>query len=196
MRLRLAALALAGLLALPALAVATAPLSPEQQRRLDDGEILVLDILPPGGDVKPSQGGTAVVLVHASPDIVWRVITDYRGHAGLFPRVVDAEVLETDPQRALVRYTLGVGPFSFGFHVTNVPDTGRARLDWRLAHGRPNDLFRDSWGYWQVEPDRRGAILTYAMAARTVLPAFLTRGADREGLMQTLRAVRARAEQR
>jgi hypothetical protein len=94
----------------------------------------------------------------------------------------------------LVRYVVGVGPFSFGFHVNNYPNQARNRLAWRLARERRNDLFRDSWGYWEVQPDARGAILTYAMAARTALPAFLTRGAERGGLVETIKAVRARAE--
>jgi hypothetical protein len=37
-------------------------------------------------------------------------------------------------------------------------------------------------------------LLTYAMAARTVLPGFLTRGVERGGLVETLKAVRQRAE--
>ncbi len=65
---------------------------------------------------------------------------------------------------------------------------------WHLAHERQNELFRDKWGYWQVEPHRDGTMLTYAMATRTVLPAFLTRGAERNGLIETLKAVRKRAE--
>lgn len=68
------------------------------------------------------------------------------------------------------------------------------RLQWQLASGRSNQLFRQSWGYWQIEPHRDGALLTYAMAAQTVLPAFLTRGAEREGLVDTIKAVRDRAE--
>ncbi len=38
-------------------------------------------------------------------------------------------------------------------------------------------------------------VLTYAMAAHTVLPAFLTRGSERDGLVATVKAVRDRAEQ-
>src|SRR5437867_2970329 len=40
-----------------------------------------------------------------------------------------------------------------------------------------------------------GVLLTYAMAARTMLPQFLTRVAERDGLVETVRAVRERAEQ-
>jgi hypothetical protein len=104
-------------------------------------------------------------------------------------------VLETGAEHALVRYVVGVGPLSFGFHVHNYPDASRRRLEWRLAQERANDLFHDSWGYWQIEPRGRDVLLTYAMAARTVLPAFMTGSAERDGLVQTLKAVRARAEQ-
>jgi hypothetical protein len=178
----------------PPIASASPILTADEQRRLERGDVVVLNLLPPGGSGKAGQGGTAVSLVHANPAAVWRLLIDYRGHSGLYPRVVYAEVLDSDATHVLVRYVVGVGPFSFGFHVNNYPNQARSRLAWRLARERRNDLFRDSWGYWEVQPDARGAILTYAMAARTALPAFLTRGAERGGLVETIKAVRARAE--
>lgn len=171
-------------------------LSSEQQWRLDRGEVILLDVLPPGGAGNGLQGGTALGVVHASPETVWRVLVDYPRHAGLYPRVVGAEVLESEPARALVRYVVAVGPFSFGFHVNNYPDARHGRLAWHLAQERANDLFRENWGYWRIEPRPDGTMLTYAIASRTVLPAFLTRGAEREALVETLRAVRERAEGR
>lgn len=166
----------------------------EERARLDSGEVVLLDRLPPGGGRDAGEGGTALSVVHAAVGAVWRVLLDYPGHAGLYPSVVRADVLESDPSRALVRYVIQVGPFSFGFHVNNYPDLANHRLDWRLAQGRPNGLFRDTWGYWEVQPDGSGALLTYAMGARTVLPKFLTRGAERDGLVETIKAVRERAE--
>jgi len=170
-----------------------AALSPDLLARLERGEIVVLDVLPPGGK-GDGQGGTAMVKIHASPERVWQVLVDYRGHRGLYPRVVDAQVLEVDTDHVLVRYVIGVGPFAFGFHVNSFPRPAQRRIEWRLAHERPNDLFRDNWGYWEIHPRADGVVLTYAMAARTVLPAFLTRGAERDGLVATLKAVRERAE--
>jgi Polyketide cyclase / dehydrase and lipid transport len=178
----------------PAVATGGPALSSNQLTRLDHGDVVLVDALPPGGDPEHSQGGTAIIVVRAAPETVWRILLDYDRHAGLYPRVVAARVLESGVGRALVRYTLGVGPFSFGFHVNNYPDAERRRLTWRLAIDQHNDLFRDSWGYWQVEADPRGTLLTYAMAARTVLPRFLTRTAERDGLRETLRAVRQRAQ--
>ncbi len=180
---------------LPVPGATAVELSSDQQRRLEGGEVVVVNVLPPGGGAKASQGGTVLALVHASPEAVWQVLLDYARHPGLYPRVVGTQVLESDADHALVRYVLGIGPFSFGFHVNNYPDEMNRRIEWRLAQERPNDLFRESWGYWQIDPRPRGALVTYAMAARTVLPAFLTRGAERDGLVETLKAVRERAEQ-
>src|SRR5207247_11075268 len=115
--------------------------------------------------------------------------------SGRYGRVAGAEVHEAHAGGALVRDVGGLGPCSFGSHVNNYPDEERGRLVWSLGRDRRNGLFRDTWGYWQVEPRGEGVILTYAMAARTALPAFLTRGAERDGLVETLRAVRERAEQ-
>jgi hypothetical protein len=171
-------------------------LLPHERARLDSGEVVLLDRLPPGGGGGLGAGGTALSVVHATTGAVWRVLLDYQGHAGLYPSVIRADVLESDGSRALVRYVIKVGPFSFGFHVNNYPDRANNRLDWRLAQGRPNGLFRDTWGYWEVQPDASGVLLTYAMGARTVLPSFLTRGAERDGLVETIKAVRERAERR
>ncbi len=85
-------------------------LSEEQWRRLDRGEVVILDLLPSGGLNKPDQGGTGLVLVRASPDAVWRLLLDYRGHAGLYPSVVGTEVLAQSLDQALVRYVIGVDP--------------------------------------------------------------------------------------
>jgi ribosome-associated toxin RatA of RatAB toxin-antitoxin module len=169
-------------------------LSREEQRRLERGEVVVLDLLPPGGPGKDAHGGTAISLVKAPPERVWQVLVDYPRHSGLYPRVTAAKVLERDPAHALVRYVIGVGPFAFDFHIDNYPDPARLRLEWRLAHGRSNGLFRENWGYWQVEPHGDSVRLTYSMAARIALPAFLTRGAERDGLVEAIKAVRDRAE--
>lgn len=177
----------------PGFSGATA-LSDGQMRRLERGEVVLLDVLPPGPVGSGAQGGTGMIVVRAAPDAVWRVLVDYAGHPGLYPHVVSADVLQRDGWHALVRYTIGVGPFSFAFHIRNYPDESRGRLVFRLAREQSNDLFRENWGYWQVEGHAAGTLLTYAMASRTVLPAFLTRGAERDGLAETLKAVRQRAE--
>src|SRR5207247_4021408 len=98
-------------------------LSANQLWRLEHGEIVVLDVVPPGGGIwQQGQGGTAVTFVNASPKTVWRVLVGYPRHRGLYPRLTRAQMLAGDRGRTLVRYVVGVGPLSFGFHVDHYPD--------------------------------------------------------------------------
>jgi hypothetical protein len=168
-------------------------MSADQQHRLAAGEVVVLDILPPNA-TESARGGTAVALVRAAPEHVWPVLVDYRGHPRYYPRVVSAELVEADAQHALVRYEVGVGPFTFGFYMIKYPDPVRRRIDWRLDTSHPNNFFRENTGYWQVDPAAGGSLVTYAIAVRTILPGFATLGAERESLVDTIKKLRKLAE--
>jgi len=169
-------------------------LSPEQVSRIDRGEIVLLDALPSGGPDGGGNGGIAFAKVQATPEDIWKLLTSYTDQVGLYPHVIRVEVLEASSVHALVRYVVGVGPFSFGFHINNFPDEPRHHIDYRLDRQRSNGLFRYCWGFWDVQPIGNGSLLVYGLGGRTVLPAFLTRGVERDGLLQTVQAVRARAE--
>jgi ribosome-associated toxin RatA of RatAB toxin-antitoxin module len=164
-------------------------LSADQEHRLAAGEVVVLDTLPPGA-TESAGGGTAVALVRAAPERMWSVLVDYRGHPRYYPRVTSAEVVEADAQHALVRYKVGVGPFSFGFHMIKYPDPVRRRIEWHLDPNRPNNFFRENSGYWQVDPAEGGSLVTYAIAVRTLVPGFFTRGAERQSLVDTIKKLR------
>ena len=168
-------------------------LSADQQHRLAAGEVVVLDILPPDAS-KSAGGGTAVGLVQAAPERVWSVLVDYRGHPRYYPRVVSAELVEADAEHALVRYEVGVGPFSFGFHMMKYPDPVRRRIAWRLDANHANNFFRENTGYWQVDPAEGGSLVTYAIAVRTILPGFVTLGAERRSLVDTIKRLRKLVE--
>jgi len=178
-------------------AVAAPPpgLSDDQQRRLDAGEVILLDALPPGAG-QFAQGGTGIAVVRASPEAVWRVLVDYPGHSRLYPRVVGVEVLEAREGYALIRYAVGIGPFSFRFDIDKYPDRARRRIEWRLADGHSSTLFRENSGYWQVDAAEGVSLVTYAIAVRTILPAFLTRRSERESLVDTINALRMRVAER
>jgi len=168
-------------------------LSESLRTRLRAGEVVVSDTLPPGASAS-ARGGTALALVRASPEQVWRVLTDYPGHPRYYPRVVATEVVERDARRVLVRYQVGIGPFSFGFHMEKFPDERHRRIDWRLAEGHSHALFRENSGYWQIDPADGDSLVTYAIAVRTLLPAFVTRDAERASLTDTVVALRKLVE--
>lgn len=165
-------------------------LSPEQQQRLALGEIVVLDVRPPGAE-PGAGGGTAVALVPASVEQVWAVLTDYPGHPRYYPNVVAAEVLERDGQRVLVRYTVRIGIFSFNFHMHKVADAVGRRIEWQLAQDRSNGLLRENSGYWLVEArPGGGSQVTYAIGVRSYLPGFMTAGSERDSLVDTITGLR------
>jgi ribosome-associated toxin RatA of RatAB toxin-antitoxin module len=181
--------------ALVAVVSAAAPdLSADERRRLAAGEVLVRDALPPKASTS-ARGGTALALVRAAPEAVWRVLTDYPGHSRYYPRVVAAELVKGDERHALVRYEVAIGPFSFAFHMDKYPDAKRHRIEWHLADGQSHGLFRENSGYWQVDPADGASLVTYAIAVRTVLPKFLTVGAERDSLTETVTALRKLVEQ-
>lgn len=168
-------------------------LSDDVRTRLRAGEVIVSDTLPPGASAS-ARGGTALALVRASPEHVWRVLTDYPGHPRYYPRVVAAEVVERDARRVLVRYQVGIGPFAFGFDMEKFPDERHRRIDWHLAEGHRHGVFRENSGYWQVDPADGHSLVTYAIAVRTLLPAFITRDSERASLTDTVVALRKLVE--
>jgi hypothetical protein len=184
-------------LATTVLGLVVAPAVPsrgaDQPDRLAAGEVIVLDTLPPGAS-QSAGGGTARGLVRASPERVWAVLVDYRGHSRYYPRVISAEPVEVDAQHALVRYEVGIGPFSFEFHMLKYPDPARRRVEWHLDPNHPNNFFRENRGYWQVDRAEGGSLVTYAIAVRTILPGFVTSGAERQSLVDTINKLRKLVE--
>jgi hypothetical protein len=47
-----------------------------------------------------------------TPELHMAHLVDYRGHPRYYPRVVSAELVEANPQHALVRYAVGVSVLS------------------------------------------------------------------------------------
>ena len=193
LRALLALAVLAGGLVTVASPASLSELSEDQRRRLTAGEVIVGDALPPGAS-ESARGGTALALVRASPEQVWRVLVDYPGHSRYYPRVVAAEVVTSDERRVLVRYQVAIGPFSFAFHMDKFPDPRRRRIDWHLADGHSHGLFRENSGYWQVDAAGAASLVTYAIAVRTLLPPFITRGAEQDSLRETVTSMRTLAE--
>jgi hypothetical protein len=171
---------------------AAAALSPEQRQHLDAGEVVVLDQLPPGASGS-AQGGTAVAIVCAPPARVWDILVDWPNHPALYPRVTHAEVTQTEGARVRVRYTLAIGPLSFDVHMDKHPDPARRRVTWQLAKDQPSRFFTESSGYWQVDEAGADSLVTHAVATRTLLPAFLTRGSQRDSLVATVERLRTQA---
>ncbi len=180
----------------PFWALAAPPaLTPSDLARLGRGEIVFKTDLPFADGAASGNGGTAVALLRADVEAVWRILTDFGHYAGLFPRLMESEIINQEGPRARVRFHVAVGLFNFRFTVAQNVLWGERRIQWRLDRSQANDLFYDTWGYWQLDPAPGGQVLvTYAMGSQTVLPAFLTRGSEQDSVVKTISALKARAE--
>jgi hypothetical protein len=192
-RYRFSLILLASALLLGATPPSSVDLSVEQRQRVAGGEIVLLDVLPPGAG-KDARGATGVAVVRATPAQVWAVLTDYRGHVRYYPRVVGVEVIQADERHALVRYVIAVGPTTVAFHMDKYPDPARRRVEWRLAEGRSNSMFRENTGYWQVDEASGDTVVTYAIAVRTIFPGFFTAGSERQSIIDTITSLRKLVE--
>jgi len=179
----------------PSSVPAAPALSQNDFSRLHRGEIVFKNQIPTVEGRSRGNGGTAVAMLESDMETVWTILTDFEHYAGLFPRVKESEVVDQDGPHALVRFHVAVGPFSFRFSVAHVVSLADRQIRWRLDRTQTNDLFRDTWGYWQLEPlDGTRVLVTYAMGSQTMLPAFLTRGSEQDSVVKTIAALKARVE--
>ena len=74
--------------------------------------------------------------------------------------------------------------------MNKCPDAIRRRIEWQLADGRANSLVRENSGHWHLDEAAGGTLVTYAIAVRTILPAFATSGSERDSLVDTVKALR------
>lgn len=91
------------------------------------------------------------VLVTASPEVVWSVLTDYDNFYKFLPNVISSQVLETNGNRKIVEQVSNrqvlVVKVKSRVRTENT-ETNRERIDFRLIEGDLQQL----QGYWKIEP--------------------------------------------
>ena len=139
----------------------------------------------------------AKVLVKASPDVVWAVLTDYANLSKFLPNVVSSRVIEAQGTRKVVeqvdvRQVLLISRRS-RFRTENI-ETAKKRIDFRLLEGDVKRL----QGYWQIDPveaypgaPANQVLLTQDITAEpgAGIPKGLFYGLFRSGLNESLTAI-------
>jgi len=139
----------------------------------------------------------AKVLVKASPDVVWSVLTDYTNLSKFLPNVVSSRVIESQGNRKVVeqvdvRQVLLVSKRS-RFRTENI-ETAKKRIDFRLLEGDVKTL----QGHWQIDPVAvyPGAPATQVLLTQEItaepgagIPKGLFYNLFRNGLNESLTAI-------
>lgn len=133
------------------------PLTAEQRALLDNGEILVHLTDVAGTAVKKA---TAVAVIDAAPEQVFRVLTDYESFPEFMPYCRAVRIEEVKGKVSKVRYELDF-PWPIGdrYYVLQLTDRSETRGDspvlvssWTYVPDSGN--INDTYGSWEVYPER------------------------------------------
>jgi ribosome-associated toxin RatA of RatAB toxin-antitoxin module len=106
-----------------------------------------------GKPVVTGQNGSYVakLLVTASPDVVWSVLTDHNNYSRFLPNVASSKVLQSNGNRKIVEQVDERQIFLMNVRSrlrSAVTETKKQRIDFRLINGDLKEL----QGSWQIEP--------------------------------------------
>jgi ribosome-associated toxin RatA of RatAB toxin-antitoxin module len=94
---------------------------------------------------------TVRLLVNASPDLAWAVLTDYGNTSRFMPNVVSSQVLSSNGNQKVIEQVDARQVFLMNIRSrirSAVTETAKQRIDFQQIDG---DLQRMK-GYWQLEP--------------------------------------------
>ncbi len=158
------------------------------------------DSLRNGQTVVTGEKGkyVAKVLVTASPDAVWRVLTDYANLYKFIPNMTSSKVLESYGNRKVIEQVDTRQVFIVSIVSRTklaIEETDRKQIDFHLIDG---DLSKME-GYWKMEPvssvpnrPANQVLITYTVNAQPSdsTPADAFYGIFKDALNDTLQAIK------
>ena len=164
------------------------------------------DSLRKGQTVVTGSSGKYVarVLLTASPDAVWRVLTDYANLYKFIPNMTSSRIVENRGSRKVIEQVDSRQVFLVSIVSRTklaIQETDRKQIDFRLIDG---DLDKME-GYWKIEPvssvPKRPAnqiLITYTVNAqpKSGTPTDAFYGIFKEDLGDTLQAIKREVSNR
>jgi carbon monoxide dehydrogenase subunit G len=132
--------------------------------RLERGELLTRERTV---DLQSGSliGGTAMQVVDAPPEAVWRAVQDTPHYVHLLPEVDEARIVQRGRRNRVVYFRHTRGPLSASYHVQVVFDNASRTARFRVDRSRPHSL-RQGHGVLTVQPwgEGRSVILWTILA--------------------------------
>jgi ribosome-associated toxin RatA of RatAB toxin-antitoxin module len=153
---RLLGLGMMGLVLLP-MAGQSETIAPERSELfnspVDQLPVEARNTLRSGQPLVTGEQGSykAQVLVTASTDTAWSVLTDYANLARFIPNMISSQVIKDDGNRKIVEQVDSRQVFVVNVKSrikSSLVETPKSRIDFQLVDGDLQNLR----GYWQIEP--------------------------------------------
>jgi len=120
-----------------------------------DAEIAVMDEQIGG---KPFCVSKQVI--HAKPDQIWGILTDYKNVSSVFPMMRKCQILEDHGSTKIVKHCVAPsGPIGTFEYVVEVKEVAPKSIEWHRISGD----FKEVDGCWKLEPvdNGRNTLVTY-----------------------------------
>ena len=169
-------------------------LTPAELARLGDGAVLVDGEL---GTDRPSGDVRAAVQVHASPERVFRTLTDCDEALRFVPHLEHCAVLDAAADNS---WQVVEQQIDYGWYMPRAYYVFRADYE-RFARIRFSNVrgdFRENRGTWEFRPtpDGKATVVTYRvrLVPRFYVPRWVMRMTLKRDVPELMKGLRARAE--
>lgn len=125
---------------------AKATLSASETSTLASGKAVLKQIQEGNGG-----RGVAIFDVNATPDQVWKVITNFKGYPSYIDELSKCERYSTNGNDIFVDFVISSWGFEVQYYVKHDYQPTKGYMTWTLDYSRESDL-DDSTGYWLVYP--------------------------------------------
>ncbi|QQR89919.1 MAG: SRPBCC family protein [Myxococcales bacterium] len=152
---------------IPSLAIAKGrDFSKSEMDKLERGGLVKRQTVQERGGLRLT-GGTSWQIISASPEDVWKTITNTNKYKYIFPFVVSAKLLKQKGSKRIVLLEHAKGPLSVSYALLGVTEEDKKELTFQLDTSRPHDI-KAAWGFFTVRPWKDGkSILSYGIMLDT-----------------------------
>lgn len=144
-----------------------------------------------------AQRATVSIVVHAPPEVVYSVVTDFLNYATWVSDLKDVTILESDSDGRPLEVEFRAAAFGRSTTYALRYDYSRApeQLSWSQVRG---DITESLEGQYRFDPDDAGTKVTYDLEVEMLvpIPAFVKSRAAHRIQTQALNELKARAELR
>jgi ribosome-associated toxin RatA of RatAB toxin-antitoxin module len=142
-----------------------------------------------------AQRATESIVVHAPPEAVYSVVTDFLNYATWVSDLKDISVLEVDGEGRPLEVEFRAGAFgrsttyALRYDYSHAPE----QLSWSQTHG---DITESLEGQYRFDPEDSGTKVTYDLEVEMLvpIPAFVKSRAAHRIQTQALNELKAQAE--